>query len=416
MDYEEYRDRLQARFGSPSLAFTHDEYESRLTRLRAQMDEQGFDLLMLSEPAELCYLTGYTTFEVSVQCLLLVSAQTSVLFVPAIEIGPAVYLSRVDQVSGYAWQSPAAVADLLAAQIGKLASSARANVGISLWSNSLRPGLLEMLREKMPGVRFQDKGDLLDRLRRVKSSAELDYLAQSAKITGAGLDAAAAAIHTGAIDHHIAQAGANTMLGLGSEFMSMQPIVATGARSGIIHTNHAGHSIERGDIVFTEFGAVKQRYTAPMMRTAVVGQASAEMREFHAVCLDVLEAVMRSARSGQAFAEAARAGAAALAPSFRACTAIRSAPNFRHPGWRVRPSSPANPRRCSKTTWSFTCRSVCASRASGAWGSVRPSGSPGPALNASPPMTERCTKSIDQPRECLVRYGVLMAAYDGRSG
>lgn len=314
MDYEEYRDRLQARFGSPSLAFTHDEYESRLTRLRAQMDEQGFDLLMLSDPAELCYLTGYTTFEVSVQCLLLVSAQTSVLFVPAIEIGPAVYLSRVDQVVGYAWQSPAAVVDLLAAQIRKLASSARANVGISLWSNSLRPGLLEMLREKMPGVRFQDKGDLLDRLRRVKSSAELDYLAQSAKITGAGLDAAAAAIHAGAIDHHIAQAGANTMLGLGSEFMSMQPIVATGARSGIIHTNHAGHSIERGDIVFTEFGAVKRRYTAPMMRTAVVGQASAEMREFHAVCLDVLEAVMRSARSGQAFAEAARAGAAALAP------------------------------------------------------------------------------------------------------
>lgn len=39
-------------------------------------------------------------------------------------------------------------------------------------------------------------------------------------------------------------------------------------RSGIIHTNHAGYE------VFTELGAVRRRYTAPMMRTAVVGQAS----------------------------------------------------------------------------------------------------------------------------------------------
>lgn len=314
MDYQEYRDRLKARFASPSLAFTPDEYESRLARLRARMDEQGFDLLMLSDPAELCYLTGYTTFEVSVQCLLLVSAQSTVLFVPAIEIGPAVCLSRVDDVIGYAWESPSAVADLLAAQIGRLTSPARANVGVSLWSSSLRPGLLETLRQKMSGVRFQDKGDLLDRLWLVKSAAELDYLAQSAEITGAGLNAGARAIQAGALDHHVAQAGANTMLGLGSEFMSMQPIVATGERSGIIHTNHAGHTIEPGDIVFMEFGAVRRRYTAPMMRTAVVGAPSAEMREFHAVCLDVLAAVMRNARSGNAFADAALAGEAALAP------------------------------------------------------------------------------------------------------
>lgn len=314
MDYREYHDRLKARFDSPVLAFTPDEYASRLSRLRTGMDAQGFDLLMLSDPAELCYLTGYTTFEVSVQCLLLVSAQSTVLFVPAIEIGPAVCLSRVDDVVGYAWESPSAVVELLSTQIRALTPGERIRAGISPWSNSLRPGLLDRLRETMPGMRFDDKGDLLDRLRLVKSPAELDYLRQSAAMTGAGLDDAGAAIHAGATDHQIAQAGASTMLGQGSEFMSMQPIVTTGARSGIIHTNHAGYVIETGDVVFMEFGAVKRRYTAPMMRTAVVGPASAEMREFHAVCLEVLEAVMQAARTGAAFADAARAGEAAFAP------------------------------------------------------------------------------------------------------
>ncbi len=62
---------------------------------------------------------------------------------------------------------------------------------------------------------------------------------------GAGLDAAAAVIREGVTDHEIARAGSSCMLGAGSEFMSMQPIVTTGARSGIIHTNHAGYEVAR---------------------------------------------------------------------------------------------------------------------------------------------------------------------------
>lgn len=314
MDYDAYRDQLIARLGAPELAFPVAEYEARLGALRAAMARDGFDVLMLTEPAELCYLTGYTTFEVSVQCVLLVSAEATALFVPAIEIGPAVHLSRVDAVVGYAWESPTSVAHELAHRMRRMGAGAAPRIGVSLWRGSLRPGLLEAMKTAFTGARFEDMADLVDRIRRVKSPAELDYLAESAVMTGVGLDAAARTIHDGVLDHHIAQAGAAAMLGAGSEFMSMQPIVTTGFRSGIIHTNHAGHRARRGDVVFTEFGAVRRRYTAPLMRTAVLGPASDELREFHAVCAEVLAAVMDSARSGADFAAAARAGAAALAP------------------------------------------------------------------------------------------------------
>lgn len=312
MDYTAYREHLVARIGSPELAFDAAEYAARLSRVREAMQARGFDLIMLTDPGDLCYLTGYRTFEVSVQCALLVSATRTILFVPAIEMGPAVYLSRVDDVVGYAWESPASVARQLVDQMGRLVDRGSRRVGVSLWSGSLRPGLLQALEETRPQTRFVDIGDLVERIRLVKSPAELDYLAESAAITGAGLDAAGRAIGEGVIDHEIAQAGAAAMLGAGSEFMSMQPIVATGLRSGIIHTNHAGHPVARGEIVFMEFGAVRRRYTAPLMRTAVVGSASAEMREFHAVCLDVLAAVMAAARTGSTFDAAARAGEAAL--------------------------------------------------------------------------------------------------------
>jgi Xaa-Pro aminopeptidase len=314
MDYLTYREKLQNQFPEPVLAFTPDEYEARLASVRQKMVEAKLDVLLLTEASELCYLTGYTTFEVSVQCVLLVALDKTVLFVPAIEMGPAVYLSRVDDVIGYPWQSPEAVASDLAAQVRRTASSKEPRIGFNPWAGSFRPGLLSALKSSLNAATFIDFGALIDRVRLVKSPAELAYLGESATITKAGMDAAANVIKAGVIDHEIARAGASAMLGAGSEFMSMQPIVTTGARSGIIHTNHAGYEVKPGDVVFTEFGAVRKRYTAPMMRTAVVGEASAEIREFHGVCLEVLAAVMTAARAGASFASAARAGETALAP------------------------------------------------------------------------------------------------------
>ncbi|MES1924866.1 Xaa-Pro peptidase family protein [Salinisphaera sp. T31B1] len=314
MDYADYRARLIQAIDRPELAFDTSEYDARLSRVRAAMASARLDLLVLTEPGDLCYLTGYRTFEVSVQCALLVSDTATVLFVPAIEIGPAVYLSRVDEVVGYAWESPVAMARNLSAQMRRLGGHADSRVGAGLWSGSLRPGLLAALQKAGPVHEFIDIGDLVENVRLVKSAPELAYLDESAAITATGLDAAARVIDAGVIDHEIASAGAAAMLSAGSEFMSMQPIVTTGRRSGIIHTNHDGHRIARGDVVFTEFGAVRRRYTAPLMRTAVVGTASAEIRRFHEVCLAVLAAVMDAARVGATFDAAARAGEQALAP------------------------------------------------------------------------------------------------------
>lgn len=314
MNYLTYRDKLQCRFPEPVLAFEPKEYEARLAAVRAGMVAAELDLLLLTDAGELCYLTGYTTFEVSVQCVLLVASDKTVLFVPAIETGPAVYLSRVDKVINYPWQSPAAVAGELTAQIRRTVGSSAPKIGLNPWSGSFRPGLLSALMSDLSGASFNDFGTLIDHVRLVKSPAELGYLAESAAITGAGLDAATAVIRAGVLDHEVAQAGSNAMLGGGSEFMSMQPIVTSGKRSGIIHTNHAGYEIAPGDVVFTEFGAVRKRYTAPMMRTAVAGEASAKVRQFHGVCLAVLEAVMSAARTGSTFAAAAQAGESALAP------------------------------------------------------------------------------------------------------
>ncbi|HLV16352.1 MAG TPA: Xaa-Pro peptidase family protein, partial [Pseudomonas sp.] len=171
------------------------------------------------------------------------------------------------------------------------------------------------LQARLGAERFRDDGGaLLDAIRIVKTPAELDCLRESARITAAGLAAAEAVIAPGVTDNDIAAEGSRALLAAGSEFMSLQPIVTSGQRISIIHVNHKRRVIERGDPVFLEFGASFQRYTAPMMRTAVAGRATPQMQALRDVCREMFEALTAAMRPGNRFDDAARAAETVLAP------------------------------------------------------------------------------------------------------
>jgi ectoine hydrolase len=41
------------------LPFTRDEYSDRLDRVRAEMESRGFDCLIVTDPSNMFWLTGY---------------------------------------------------------------------------------------------------------------------------------------------------------------------------------------------------------------------------------------------------------------------------------------------------------------------------------------------------------------------
>ncbi len=310
MDFNAYQKTLARELRGRECPFPEAEYDQRLKHLRARMSGDGVGALLLTDPSDLFYLTGYSTFEVSVHVALVVTADTLTLQVPSIETGPAMVTTRVDNVIGYRWEGIGDVLDPLAQAL----SGQGTTVGIDYWHGSLRQGVVEGLKQRLPDTRFVDASGMLKSIRIVKSAAELDCLRQSARITGQGIEAAVAAIRPGITDNDIAAVGAEALLAAGSEFMSMQPIVTVGQRSSVIHTNHKRCRVEEGDSVFLEFGAVWQRYTAPMMRTVVAGQPSARMRSVFDGCRRVVDALQATMIPGRTFDSAARAAEQAMAP------------------------------------------------------------------------------------------------------
>jgi len=310
MDFNAYRQALSDWLQGAELPFSNEEFSTRLNQTRALMQHAGRDALLLTDPADIFYLTGYHTFEVSVHTALVVTANRLVLQVPSIETGPAVVTATVDEVIGYRWEG----IDEVITPLADLLAPCRA-IGLDTFSAGLRLGVIQPLQERLGQERFHgDGGALLDGQRLVKREVELACLRESARITAAGLAAAEAIITPGITDSDVAAEGARALMAEGSEFMSLQPIVTSGQRSSVIHLNHKRTPIVAGDPVFLEFGSAYQRYTAPMMRTAVAGRASPEMQAVRDVCRGIFEALTDAMRPGRTFDDAAQAAEKVLAP------------------------------------------------------------------------------------------------------
>ena len=311
MDFNAYQKALSSQLRGLECPFPEQEFTERLARVRDRMAQEDFGALLLTDPSDIFYLTGYSTFEVSVHVALVVTQEDVLLQVPSIEMGPAMITTRVARVIGYRWEGIGEVLEPLV----QILNDGVETVGIDAWHGSLRQGVLEGLKARMAGVRFLNNGGLLKQIRIVKSDAEIGFLRESARITSEGLQAAVAAIRPGVTDNDIAAEGARALLAAGSEFMSMQPIVVTGRRSSVIHCNHKRTLVQKGDPVFLEFGSAWNRYTAPMMQTVVAGaEPSAEMRRVHDGCRRIVDTLLASVRPGVTFDQAAQDAENSLQP------------------------------------------------------------------------------------------------------
>ena len=310
---EEYAKALQARAGASELAFPHEEYDARVAAARRAMAAAGLDAVLVTHVPDVAYLCGYSTFgSGNHACFVLPLEGDPALQVTALEVPAATVCARVEDVRVVPWTSQEGIGAQLA-RIVEERRLATSRLGVQGGIPGLVPSIEAQVREGLPDARFADASELVARLRLVKSPREIECLERAARYTEAGYRAAFAAIGAGVTDGEIAAAAAAGILGAGSEFMSVQPIVLAGGRTGSAHQNHRRFAVSHGDAVFLELGGCHLRYSAPLMRTATVGTPSPDVERAADAAIATLEAVLAHARPGVAGDEIARRAARAHA-------------------------------------------------------------------------------------------------------
>jgi len=277
------------------LAFDVGEYRRRLAGVQCEMARRDLDLMLVTTLANVCYLTGIESIAPHKFWLVAVPGEGDPLLLSAsFESHNARLSSWLENPFTYDGDPIDATAELI-----KSLDLERARIGSefnALSSLSIQEYL--KLKDALPHAEIVDATDCVTSVMAIKSEPEIAYLREAAAITSVAMRAAVEAVRDGATDNDVAAVAAEALFSNGSEFTSYPLVVTTGARSGIPHSTFKRNPIKPGDPVFIEIGACVHRYSAPMMRAAVLRQPSARVTEMAQACVESVNALLANIRAG----------------------------------------------------------------------------------------------------------------------
>ncbi|CAH1656221.1 MULTISPECIES: Xaa-Pro peptidase family protein [unclassified Chelatococcus] len=279
--------------------FPKDEYERRLAKLRVAMSERGFDLVLLSGPENIFYLSGQQTpGYYAFQCLCIPLEGKPFHVLRGLEAMNARLNTYLDDIIGYADDvvPASAVAEVLFARGWR---GKRVAIDQSGW----------FLTINLYNRLVADFGPLLDAtglvepLRRIKSALEIEQMEKAGHANEAGMSAGLAVTKVGANENDIASAIMGAAIKAGSEYVGMEPFVTSGPRSGIPHTTWRRRQIEPGDVTVLETSACYNRYHVALFRTVACGEIPQIARDMYQVCGEALEVALEKLRPGNTCAD-----------------------------------------------------------------------------------------------------------------
>lgn len=141
------------------------------------------------------------------------------------------------------------------------------------------------LCEAMPTAEFIELGDLLMRERNRKEPEEIVYMKKANDIAEKAFVELLNFVEVGKTEKELAAHFEYLMAQQGSDGISFDTILLTGAHTSMPHGVPGDKKIQEGDFVLFDFGATYNGYHSDMTRTVAVKSATDEMKEMYDLVL-----------------------------------------------------------------------------------------------------------------------------------
>ncbi|HTU31788.1 MAG TPA: M24 family metallopeptidase [Solirubrobacteraceae bacterium] len=288
--------------------FGRAEYDARLRRTRERMSAQGLDALVVVEPANLYYLTGYDAWSFYTPQALVVPLEGELLlFTRAIDAPGALMTTSLaaEQVIGfpddYVQQPGRHPFDVLAAELSeRVRPGARIGLESDAYYFSSRAD--QALRFGLSGVTFVDSGELVNWVRVVKSAAELEAMRRAARIVervmATAIDAVDAGIRQCDAAAEIMRAQARGTEEWGGDYPAIVPMMPSGPGTRTAHLTWSDAPFRQGEATVIELAAAHRHYHCPMARTVFLGTPPAKLRRTSEAVMEGLEAALDTVKPG----------------------------------------------------------------------------------------------------------------------
>jgi len=284
-------------------------HDQRLERFRQRMADDGLDVAVVMPGPNLRYLTGLTVGPSERLFLGVVPKEDAMrLLVPELE-RPAVAPELPAEVPIASHRDETGPDDTLA-QLAQDVGLGNARVGVEYGRMRVRE--LRALERHADPASIADLDPTAMALRRIKDEAEIASLRRAIGLSEALLDAMVNAMEPGVSERDVVRAFERARIDSECEAVPFGPIVASGPNTESPHAEPGERTLQAGDLVTIDCGAVVDGYPGDITRNVAVGELDPERERIHQVVLDANEAGREACRPGATAESVDRAARAVI--------------------------------------------------------------------------------------------------------
>ncbi|HCY85206.1 MAG TPA: ectoine hydrolase DoeA [Desulfobacteraceae bacterium] len=291
------------------MLFTPEEYRQRMEKTRSAMAEKGLDLLIITDPANMNYLTGYDgwSFYVHQGVIIFQDRDQPLWFGRQQDSNGARITTWLDDdhILGYEdhyVQSRTVHPYDVVADLIRSKGYQRSHIGVEKDNYYFTARCLEHLAAGLPEARILDGELIVNWVRCIKSQAELTYMKMAGKILESVMDTAVRLIEPGVREGDVAAQVYRAMISGTAEFTgdysAIIPIMPSGRRTTTAHLSWTDRRYKKDEIVLLELSGCKHRYHAPLSRTVITGKPDPVLEEISKTVIHGLNTVVDAIRPG----------------------------------------------------------------------------------------------------------------------
>lgn len=158
----------------------------------------------------------------------------------------------------------------------------------------------QFLTQALPDHALEPCSDLIEKMRWVKDEAEIERLAEAEAITDAALAKTLEKIKPGITEKDIALEFDYQLRLHGADGNAFATIVASGWRAALPHGAPSDKTVAAGELLIIDGGALYRGYHGDLTRTFVLGKATPEQKEIYQIVLTAQQEALNRLKAGLA--------------------------------------------------------------------------------------------------------------------
>lgn len=273
------------------------------------MLEYGIEVMVVSNPSNIYYLTGYDAWSFYVHQAVIVFLDEDEPYWIGREMDakgaemttwlqPSHVYSYPDEYVQSSIQHPM---DYIA-QVFIAHKQDKKKIGVEMDAFYYTAMCHERLTAGLPDAEFKNASTLINWVRLIKSDTEIAYMRNAATIVENAMQTAYDKVNIGVRENDVAAAITNAQISgtweFGGDYTSMVPMMPTGRFTASPHLTWGESKYEEGHIITIEIAGCYKRYHAPMARTMVVGEAPNGVSEASKVVKEGIDATLDMIKPG----------------------------------------------------------------------------------------------------------------------